>query len=183
MLLGSAREPYTGSSERYKMKIKRPQNYLLFALIILSGSVSCWYYSFTGKSLPGVESVYIPVFTDRSVEFQLKDMIQQQLIKTFQEENIFKIESADNADAILNGVILPVQDRPATVNKDERTEMTEVYIAVEFKLEDRKTGKVIIQEKVNGVGFYETTLERDNAIAEALIKLTQEIANKILTNW
>jgi len=157
--------------------------FFLCVISALTGTFSCWYYSFSGKSLPGVESISIPLFDDRSQEFQLKDKLQLRIINTFQEENLLRIEGPNSADVILKGVILSVKDEPAAVSREEKIERTEVHIDVEIKLEERKSGKVLLQERVTGIGFYKTTLERDKAIEEAIAFLTRDIANKVLSGW
>jgi len=159
----------------------------LFSVFIISmaltSGLSCFYYSFSGKSIPDVESVAIPLFTDKTLEFQLKDRLQLKLIETFQEENLFKIESADRADAILNGVIISVEDQLAAVDRQERAEQTELHITVEIKFENRTTGKVILNERVYGIGFYKSVPERSAAIDQAIEQLTREITDKMLSGW
>ncbi|MFC1729890.1 LPS assembly lipoprotein LptE [candidate division KSB1 bacterium] len=150
--------------------------------VLLTGMLSCW-YSFTGRGLPGVESVAIPLFIDRTQEFRLSDKLQAQLISIFQEENILRIESDERADAILSGVIVRIVDSPRSVSRNELAEQSEVTIEVEIKLENRETGQVIMNERVRGVALYGAVSERDAAIDEALVVLTREISNKILSGW
>lgn len=144
---------------------------------------SCWYYSFTGKALPGIESVAIPLFEDRTAEFRIKEKLQAQLQNTFLEENIFKIASPNNADAILNGVIVSVQDRPVEITEQIRASRTEVRITVKVTLEEKKSGKVIFEQQVSGIGHYQDVNERDEALDEAIEQLTTDIANRVLSDW
>ncbi|MFC1564485.1 LPS assembly lipoprotein LptE [candidate division KSB1 bacterium] len=155
-----------------------------FLFILLSGLLfnSCW-YSFTGKALPGIESVAIPLFEDRTAEFQIKEKLQAQLQTTFLEENIFKITSVTNADAVLNGVIVSVQDRTVSISDQLRAASTEVRITVSVTLEEKKTGKVIFKQQVSGVGNYTVVSQRESALEEAIEQLTTDIANRVLSDW
>jgi len=156
---------------------------LIVLLITAPLLFSCWYYSFSGRALPDVDSVAIPLFKDNTLEFQLKERLQLALIQTFQEENILKIEGEGTADSILDGVIVSVVDRPTSVTKNEQTEQTEVRINIQIKFENKKTGKVLLNEQVSGVGFYQAVSERGTAIDTALEQLTREITDKILSGW
>ncbi|MFC1492642.1 LPS assembly lipoprotein LptE [candidate division KSB1 bacterium] len=156
---------------------------IVFILPVISlVFVSCW-YSFTGKALPGIESVAIPLFEDRTAEFQIKEKLQAQLQSTFLEENIFKITSPAAADAVLNGVIVSVGDRPVSITDQVRASRTEVRITVRITLEEKKTGKIIFEQQVAGVGHYTDVNERDSALEEAIGQLTTDIANRVLSDW
>lgn len=153
---------------------------MLAAVVLIQG---CWYYSFTGGSIPGVESVAIPMFKDNSTEFQLKEKLQQQLVTKFQSENIFKIENPNSADAILSGVITNVTDMPVSVNRQEQASQTEIRISVSIKLDERVSGKSIVSVQVSGVAQYSSVSGRETAIERAINQLTQEISEKILSGW
>ncbi|MCP4724517.1 MAG: LptE family protein [bacterium] len=157
---------------------------ILFVSTIISlAFVSCWYYSFTGKALPGIESVAIPLFEDRTAEFQIKEKLQAQLQTTFLEENIFKITSPNDADAVLNGVIVSVLDKPVSITDQVRASRTEVRITVRITLEEKKSGLVIFEQQVSGIGHYTEVNEREDALDEAIEQLTTDIANRVLSDW
>lgn len=158
---------------------------LLFGVLLsmLSVFYSCWYYSFSGKSLPGIESIAVPLFTDIKGEIQVRDKLQSMLISTFQDENILKVVGQNQADAVLNGVIEDIRDDPTALDRQEQARQWELRIVVQVKLENRKTGKVILTERITGLGFYKELPERDEAIDQALKQLARDISNKIVSGW
>jgi len=154
---------------------------LIFSL--LSCYFSCWYYSFSGKSLPGVESIAIPLFTDRTGEIQIRDKLQSMLISTFQNENILKVVGQNQADVVLSGVIEDTRDEPTAPDRQEQARQFELRIIVQIKLENKKTGKVMLTERITGLGFYKELTERDEAIDQALNQLARDVSNKIVSGW
>ena len=167
------------------MSVNIIKHMLLIGVLVsmLSGYYSCWYYSFSGKSLPGIESISIPLFTDRTGEIQIRDNLQSMLINTFQNENILKVVGQNQADAVLNGVIENIRDDPTSPDRQEQARQFELRVIVQVKLENRKTGKVILTERITGLGFYKELPERDEAINQALNQLARDISNKIVSGW
>lgn len=158
---------------------------LLLTLVLIASSAhySCWYYSFTGKSLPGIETIAIPLFADRTPEIQVRDKLQSMLISTFQDENILKVVSQNQADAVLNGIIESINDVATAFTKQEEARQWELRLVVQIKLENKNTGKVILAERLTGLGFYKDLIERDEAIDQAIRQITRDISNKIVSSW
>ena len=84
---------------------------------------------------------------------------------------------------MLNGIIVSVQDRPVSITEQIRASRTEVRITVSIKLEEKKSGKIIFEQQVSGVGHYTDVNERDSALDEAIEQLTTDIANRVLSDW
>ncbi|MFC1513810.1 LPS assembly lipoprotein LptE [candidate division KSB1 bacterium] len=158
---------------------------LLFVTLSVFMFMDCWYYSFSGKSLPGIESVAIPLFDLRNNanEVEIRDKLQNSLVSKFQNENILKVVSRNQADSILEGVIENIEDNPTAINIQEQAQQWELKITVQFKLEVTKSGKVIVNEKVVGMGLYTDLQQRDQAVEDAVKQLIQDISDKIVSGW
>lgn len=166
------------------MKINRFKQIHVIGFSACCLMFSCWYYSFTGRGLPGIETISIPLFADRTTEIQVRDKLQNMLISFFQDENILKVVGENQADAVLSGVLEVIEDVPTAINRQEEAQQFELRISVQIKFENRKTGKIIVNERLTGIGFYKDPLaERQEAITQALTQLTRDISNKLLSGW
>ena len=164
--------------------LRKNNLFVLVFLCAITVCFACWKYSFSGKtSLPGIETISIPLFTDHSNELQVRDKLQSLLISTFLDENIFKVVGQNQADAVLSGVIENISDEAASLTRQEEVRQWELRVTVQVKLENRKTGQIIMRERLTGLGFYKELVERDEAIDTALQQLTQDISNKIVSGW
>lgn len=166
------------------MKNSTKKKIFLTVCIIPASFLYCWYYSFSGQGIPGVETIAIPLFANRTKEVQVREKLQNMMIGYFQDENILKIVGANQADAILSGVIESIDDVPTALTKQEDAQQFELRVNVQIKFEERITGKVLVAERLTGVGFYSDPVsEREDAINEALIQLIRDISNKIVSGW
>ena len=161
---------------------------LILVFILTIGIISCWSYSFSEKALPGVESIAVQLFNDRTDEIQLSERLQNSIITIFVDENIFTIVGQNQADALLSGVIESIQDIATDVANNERASQFELQINVLVKLADRNSGEAIISERVKGSGLYRDLLgsgegSRDAAINQALEQVTRDIIDKISSGW
>jgi len=159
---------------------KKVLSLLIFAVLCFLG---CWYYSFSGKPLTGVKTIAIPPFADRTSEVQIRDRLQSMLISTFQNENVLKVVGQNEADVILNGVIEEIKDVPTAPTRQEEARQFELRVVVRIKVENKKTGKTMLTEQVNSIGFYKDLQQRDTAMEQALQQLSRDIVNKVLSNW
>ena len=165
----------------YRLKI-----FLMYALCI--GTVSCWSYSFSEKALPGVDAIAVSLFTDRTNENQIRELLQNSIITTFVDENVFSIVGQNQADAILSGVIELIGDVPTQLNRSEFASQFEVQITVLVKLEEKNSGNVLLSERLLGTGLYTEPLgegegSRDAAVNQALEQITRDIIDKISSGW
>lgn len=166
------------------MKISAQKIFLVIICVIPASFLYCWYYSFTGQGIPGVKTIAIPLFADRTKEIQVREKLQNLMIRYFQDENILKVVGINQADAILKGVIESIDDVPTALTKQEEAQQWELRVNVQIKFEQKNTGKVLVSESLTGIGFYSDPVsERDAAIEEALIKLIRDISNKIVSGW
>ncbi|MCH7781649.1 hypothetical protein IID62_01140 [candidate division KSB1 bacterium] len=166
------------------MKNSTKKKIVLTVCILPVSFLYCWYYSFTGQGLPGVETISIPLFTDRTKEVQVREKLQNLMIGYFQDENILRVVGINQADAVLNGVIESIEDVPTALTKAEEAQQWELRVNVRIKFEEKKTGKVLVSESFTGVGFYKDPVsEREQAINDALVQLIRDISNKIVSGW
>ncbi len=150
---------------------------------LLSG---CGNYSFTGAVAGDIKSISIPLFSNQTAEFGIQETITDALITGFQREGILKIVDESRADAILHGTILRISDTPNTYTADEQVSEYRFQITCEIALEKTGTGEDLWKESFATWGNYPYTgslSDRQIGIDEALRKLTEDILNRIVSNW
>jgi hypothetical protein len=164
---------------------------MLLALL-LSGCT----YSFRGQSAGAIKSLSIPTFENESTEFGIADRVTNELVRAFQQDGTLKITSESQADAILRGRIVRVEDQPYTARPVSQADSpggqsvtVEEYrfsMSCEIELVDNTT-QVALWSQVYpawAIYPYAGSLEnRDAAIQEAVTKLQQDLLNKIVGNW
>jgi hypothetical protein len=155
--------------------------------------ISCGYYSFSGGLPPGVKSIAIPTFDDRTSEFGIKERLTEKVTEKFLGNGSLKLADRRVADSILNGTITFVTDKPLTfeisASGEQSVENVKEYrvtISIEVKYENMNTHKVIWEEKISAFGNYkisEATVGRDRAINDAIELLANDILNKTIAGW
>ena len=157
----------------------------LFVIIYLI-FCSCGYYSFSGSNLPAhLKTIAIPTFDDRTSEYGVREALTDALIEKFTDENSLKIENVRNADSILEGTILRINDQAGAYSADEEVKDIKISITVEVKFRDLKKREIIWEETITQMGNYDPAdADGREAGIEAAIKiLVTDILNKTTAGW
>ncbi len=146
--------------------------------------MSCGYYSFSGSTLVGIETVFVPIFSNNTTEFGLEERLTDALIAAINAERNLSIGDRGKTDAIIEGRIVRVSDSPLTYTAGEQVSEYRVSITVHIKFEDLNKRKVLMEEDFSAFGEYDYPAgDRDAAIQKALQKLSQDIINKAISGW
>ncbi|NQS97308.1 MAG: LptE family protein [candidate division Zixibacteria bacterium] len=158
---------------------------LLFPFIL--SFASCGYYSFSGSSLVGIETVYVPIFGNATTEFGLEEQLTDAMVAAINAERNLNIGERGNSDAVLEGRITRVQDTPLVYTEGEQVTEYKVEIFVHVKFEDVNNNKIIMEDGFSAWGEYpfpETADgNRQNGIQKALGKIAEDIINKAISGW
>lgn len=125
---------------------------LLFALIFaLSG---CGYHVGEIKPTPmrRVSTIAVNTFKNETLLPRLEVQTADAVVKQFQQDGTYRIESNDRADAILEGTIEKVDRQPMRIfaNNVLQTSEFELILEVRYRILDRVTGAVLQQGKARG---------------------------------
>jgi hypothetical protein len=143
-------------------------------------------YSFRGQSAGAIKTIAIPNFENESTEFGLAEQVTQQLTTGFQSDGTLRVTSSDQADAILQGRVLRVEDLPYTARADQTVDEYRFSMTCQTQLIDTKTQSPIWTQTNTEWAIYPYTglqADRDQAIQEAVTKLLQDILNRIVGSW
>jgi hypothetical protein len=155
---------------------------LLFIALFFTGCT----YSFRGQSAGAIKSIAIPTFENESTEFGLGETITSSLTRAFQRDGVLRITDETNADAVLRGRIISVDDQPITARADLTVEEYRFAMNCEIELIKTDTQESMWRQVYPewAVYQYNGSLEfRTQAIEETVTKLQQDILNKIVGNW
>jgi outer membrane lipopolysaccharide assembly protein LptE/RlpB len=154
---------------------------LLAAVLLLAGC-----YSFRGQTAGAIKSVAIPTFENESAEFGLAERVTQQLTQGFQSDGTLRVTNTDQADGVLAGRVLRVEDVPYTAQANQTVEEYRFSLTCQIQLLDNKTQQPIWTQNISEWAIYPYTgspENRDTAIQEAVNKLQQDILNRIVGSW
>jgi outer membrane lipopolysaccharide assembly protein LptE/RlpB len=158
--------------------------FLLGAAILLTGCT----YSFRGQQAADIQSIAVPTLENESTEFGISETLTDELIRSFQRDGTLRVSSEDQADAILVGRVLRVQDEPYSARPGDEITVQEYRFSMtcEFDLIKNDTKEIKWTQTFPAWAVYpydNSLANRDAAILEATEKLMQDILNKIVGNW
>ncbi|MEE8340547.1 MAG: LptE family protein [Candidatus Neomarinimicrobiota bacterium] len=182
-------------------------NYLIVVLlaVIITG---CSYYSMAGSIPPHIKSIAIPLVNNQTAEFGIAESITDNIIEVFNEENILSIVDDINADSILRGTIISLEDAPYTFSAEEAVSEYRISITMDIVWNDVENEVDLLKKRYSGWGAYglsgdintdgidndgDGKIDEDDddefgeprsfATKIAITKIAEDIVNNILTSW
>lgn len=169
-------------------KNRRP--FLILVILLLFNQYRCWFYSFRGTLPPHVQNIAIPLFNDRTAEFNIQQVVTDRIRLGFIKENVLKLVEEDNAQSVLFGTILAVKDNPLVYEESSAGEAVKEYrltLQVEIEWYDKVYNKPFFKRQFTGYSEYDPTgsteATRDAALQKAVEQITEDIINTILADW
>ena len=162
------------------MKLVNRSPFIL-AILLCSGC-----YSFRGQVAGEIKSIAIPTFQNETAEFGIAETITEQLIQGFQRDGVLKIKGEDQADAVLLGRVLRVEDQPYTARADQTVEEYRFAMTLEIELVNKRTNETVWKQSYPAWAIYPYTGSpdaRDQAVQEAVGKLREDLLNRIVGSW
>jgi hypothetical protein len=104
------------------------------------------------KAYAGIESIAVPSFKNDTLETRVEVLLANCVIKQIQQDGTYKIASEKDADAILECTLEQVT-RNAARNVAGNVLQTREYtlqLRVDYRLIDRRTGKLLNRRSANG---------------------------------
>lgn len=133
-------------------------------LLSLSG---CGYHVGEIKPTPmrRVTTIAVNSFKNETLLPRVEVQTADAVVKQFQQDGTYRIESADRADAILEGVIEKVDRQPMRIIASNvlQTSEFELILVVRYRIIDRITGVILQQGKARGVTPFFTDSELGNS--------------------
>ena len=174
-----------------KNKAGLKQSLIMFLLLVTSALINfgCGTYSFTGASVPEhLKTIAIPVAEDKSPAAipGIRELLTDDIIQKFINDNSLQVAEISKADATLECVITSVTDAPAIVSAGEQISSRRLTINVRVIYKDLVKKKTIFEDNFNNYGDYvpgEAINEREDAIATAVDKISEDILLAVVSGW
>jgi hypothetical protein len=134
----------------------------------------------TNGQVAGARSVQINPFTNKTLEPRLGDYVTSSLRKNLQQDGTYRIDTHDEGDIILSGVIVSYQRSGLSyVPTDVITVLDyEITMTVEVTARERATGRVIFDRPVAGRIPLRAGNDLPSAERQALPVLADDMAKK-----
>ncbi len=179
MISPDGRRPESGVSAGAALRIGR----WTAAACCLAVFIRCGTYSFSGATLPPhLKTVAVPLFDNRSPEYGVDQRITDAVIEAVIRDNTLKIADPSNADCVLRGTLMRMEDRAGQYDSNEAASTYRITLTVQAVFEDLQKKTVIWQNSFSAFGTYGGS-DRETGITEAVDKLTTDIINKMVSNW
>ena len=152
-------------------------------MLILSG---CGPYSFSSSGASHIKTVAVPVFQDQTAEFGIKEKLTDEVVRRFTQDNTLRVTDRRNADSVVEGKIVRVEDQAGAFNTEETVQDIKVFITVAVSYRDLKKRKIVWEDQIIQWGTYnpgEGTQSRETAIDEAIEKIAIDVLNKSVSGW
>ena len=175
--------------KKYRVVLKRSLILLLLLLTTTLINFGCGTYSFTGASVPEhLKTIAIPVAEDKSPAAipGIRELLTDNIIQKFINDNSLQVAEISKADATLECIITSVTDAPAIVSAGEQISSRRLTINVRVIYKDIVKKKTIFEENFNNYGDYvpgEAINEREDAIATAVDKISEDILLAVVSGW
>lgn len=158
----------------------------LLAPLLLTG---CWYYSFSGATIPShLSSIAIPLAQDNSVSTVtgLDQRLTELLVDRFVGQTRLSLEPQEpDADAVLNVTIASYRNQPTSVGGQERATRNRVTVVLEVRYVDQTRGEDILTRQFSAFEEYDPLNpgQEEEAALAALEKAADDIFTAATSNW
>jgi len=156
---------------------------IVIVAVLISAFAGCFKYSFKGALPSNLKTVAVPPFNDNTSYPGVRDDLTNKVVDAFVDDNTLKITDEGRADLIISGTITSIRQQASVVSKNEVVDEYQLYVNVKVKCEDIRNSKVLWDRTLRQYGILTDESERDEAISEALDKITEDILNNTLGYW
>jgi hypothetical protein len=170
----------------HKMTRENCRSIRMVCLFWMLAQLGCGAYSFSSSGAAHIKTIAIPIFEDRTSEFGIRETLTSAVIEEFTRDNTLKITERRNADSVLEGTILRVDDRAGAFARDETVQDVKVFVTVQITYQDMVKRKTIWEENITQWGTFDPDLgtqSRETGINEAIEKIASDILNKSVSSW
>jgi len=169
------------------LKIMTWNKFLTFIFLVLVLSCSCFKYSFRGALPSYLKTIYIEDFTDRTDYPGLWEEFMQRLTSSFIQDNSLKIiEIKKDADLILSGGLVSLQQRPVSFTPQEQVQQFQMVLTVKVDCQNTHTDKPLWAETISRYGVIPGGAGRteiDEANSVAIDQIVDDIITKTIGAW
>jgi len=139
---------------------------------------------------PDISSIYVPTFVNQTDQPQIEAQSTSATINEFIRDGSLRVESEDNADAVLRVTLVNYELAPLGFRREQPTATDEyrVLLTASVKLENKDTGEIIFESpRIRGESTFQLegdlTSGKRIALPEASRDLAHDIVERIVEFW
>ena len=168
---------------------------LLFFTMLMS-LAGCGYHLGEVKPTPmrRVSTIAVNSFKNSTLTPRVEVLTADAVVKQFQKDGTYQIESADRADAVIDGTIESIDKQPMRIFSSNvlQTSEFELTLKVSYRVVDRVTGAVLMKGKAVGVTpfFTESDLVNSDLVTIqnmnypiAAQRMAENLVSKVSEGW
>ena len=156
----------------------------IIIFLLIFGSLSCGVYTFNPKGKSDISSVAVERFTNNTPEFGLADKMTDNVIDALMADGNLNVVSAENADAILTGVLASYERKPYQFTESDEVTSYSVIMNFDIVLRKANDDSEIWKERMRQTGIYEVETEtEEDGQQKAIGFLVDAIINKTTKSW
>ena len=150
--------------------------------------VGCAHYSTSGGLVGGIRTLGVPVAESQVAEFDIAEALSEQTVEAYARDGRLRVVDEESADALLELVVLNIEDRPFTYTASEQTEQYRFLLSVRGRLVRSLDEEVLIDfAPIEGWATYDAALSdaegRDLAVEKALEMVVEELVDRSTSSW
>ena len=178
------------------------------ALVLLAFAAGCGYSTHSTLD-EKYQTIAVPAFRNASKEYDLQAPLTNAVISKFIADSRLQVTSLDNADLILEGMIIDYSRKGLTYDADDEVTQFLCYVTAGARLTDARTGEILWEDPqlVGETTFYTRAAgqssdrlrgnaefflptvrsfaseEENRGVAEALEQLASDIFLRTIEPW
>ena len=161
---------------------------LLCSLLILP---ACGYHmAGTGSHLtPGMKSVFIPVFENKTMEPIVEEELTPAVIREFLQDGRIEVVDRSRADMVLEGSVVSYKETPISFDASQNVLEYRIMVTTHIVLLKNNSlslwGKDITSTAEYAVSsdVMTTRVSKLSALREIARNLSEEVADRVLLGW
>lgn len=154
---------------------------IIAGLLLCSG---CAVYTFNPKGKAEFTSIAVERFENLTSEYGLADRMTDQVIDAFISDGTFKILPAEDAEALLIGVLVRYERKPHTYDQNDQVQEYKVEMDFDISLKNSSNDSDFWKERMTQLGIYDVATETEEDAQQKVIALLIEaIINKSTRSW
>lgn len=162
--------------------MKKMVRLLFLALLFVCVAGGCAGYQLGNTLPPGIKSVYIPTFLNRTNEPEIEVRTTSLAIQEFRRDGSIRVVDAEHADARLEVTLLSYELYPLRYERNDARAADEYRLIITAKAVFRMadTGKVLSENIVQGESTFVLSGDLSSAKLVALPNAARDLAHDIV---
>ena len=168
--------------------MRSPISVLPLLIVVLAGGCGGYKLGPTSPAVTAGKSIQVEFFRNDTIEPRLPQAVNQALRATLQQDGSYSLDTSGTADIVLTGVFTDYVRIPVGYSALNVVQVSdyELILISEIKATDRRSGKVLLEQKVSGRTTISVGQDLMSSERQALPLLASDLARNIttrITEW